>query len=55
MKNQSLIISKIQRAKTNHILHLLLTFVTAGAWMFIWILVAISNSLERSRLERLLK
>jgi len=32
---------KVARPKTNHILHLLLTIVTAGLWLIIWIGVAI--------------
>lgn len=31
------------RKKTNHILHLLLSIVTSGWWMPIWMLIAISN------------
>ena len=35
-------ISKPKR--TNHILHLLLSIVTAGLWLPIWIIVAIVNA-----------
>ncbi len=31
----------IRRQGTNHILHLLLTVLTAGLWLVIWILVSI--------------
>ncbi len=31
------------RKKTNHILHLLLSIVTSGWWMPIWMLIAVSN------------
>ncbi len=33
------------RDKTNHILHLILCFVTLGVWLFIWPLIAFGNSL----------
>lgn len=34
------------RTKTSHILHLLLSLVTAGIWIIVWILMAQSNSLR---------
>jgi len=33
--------------KTNHILHLILSILTAGTWLIVWILVAASNSNKR--------
>lgn len=32
-----------QRKQTNHILHLLLSILTAGLWLIVWLLVADSN------------
>ncbi|QYW07909.1 membrane protein [Streptomyces phage RedBear] len=32
---------------TNHVLHLLLTLVTLGLWVFVWIIVALSNKETR--------
>jgi uncharacterized protein (DUF983 family) len=29
---------------TSHVLHLLLSIITAGIWLIIWVLVAVSNS-----------
>jgi len=46
---------KIKGQKVNHILHFLLSIVTAGIWIIVWILITISASIERSRLEGLLK
>lgn len=40
-----------QMTKTNHILHLLLSIITAGFWVPIWILVALNNASKRSALE----
>jgi len=31
----------IRRKGTNHVLHLLLTVLTAGLWLIVWILVSI--------------
>ncbi len=34
------------RDKTNHILHLILSLLTFGIWLFVWALVAWSNSMQ---------
>lgn len=44
-----------KKKRTSHILHLILSFITLGVWIFIWILVAISNSTENSRIDREIK
>jgi hypothetical protein len=36
--------TKHTQPTTSHLLHLLLTVVTAGLWVFIWLLAAWSNS-----------
>jgi hypothetical protein len=33
--------------KTNHIFHLLMSLVTAGLWIPVWIIVGIANSTRR--------
>lgn len=43
---------EMSKKKTNHILHLILSLLTGGLWIAIWLLVGISNSLENSRLDR---
>lgn len=35
---------KANRKKTNHVLHLLLSVLTAGLWLPVWFLVAFKNS-----------
>jgi hypothetical protein len=35
--------------ETNHVLHLLLTLVTCGLWIPVWILVAIVNAFSEKR------
>ena len=39
---------KIRRYETSHVLHLILSIITAGIWIPIWILITISNSMARS-------
>lgn len=46
---------KLARIKTSHVLHLLLSIITAGLWLPIWLLVAFSNVIERKRAERRIK
>jgi uncharacterized membrane protein (DUF106 family) len=47
--------SKMSNYKTNHILHLLLSIITFGIWIFAWILIAQSNSSKRKRIEDLIE
>jgi len=44
------------RAKhnTSHILHLLLSVITGGLWVPVWLLVALSNYMERARCDRII-
>jgi|GEM_PF-1700478 len=46
----SVMLSK--KKKTSHLLHLFLTVITAGIWSIMWILVAVSNASENSRIDR---
>lgn len=45
----------IKNQKVNHILHLLLSILTGGLWLIVWILISISASMEKKRLEKVLK
>lgn len=45
---------KLDRSKTNHILHLLLTVFTGGIWAFMWLSVTIANAVSRYRANRAL-
>ena len=40
-----------QRKKTNHVLHLLLTLVTGGLWLIVWLLVDNSNRRHNRQLD----
>lgn len=37
------------RPATSHILHLLLSVVTMGIWVPVWLLIGISNSMEKGK------
>jgi uncharacterized membrane protein YvbJ len=41
-----------KKKKTSHLLHLLMSIITAGLWIIIWILVTISNSNENAKIDR---
>ncbi len=38
--------------RTSHVLHLILSILTLGFWAFIWLIVALSNSLENWKINR---
>lgn len=40
-----------KKPKTSHLLHLLLSVLTVGFWVIIWIIVAVNNSIECSRID----
>ena len=44
-----------ERYNTNHILNLLMSVLTAGLWLPIWLLVTISNANERAKIDKRLK
>ena len=46
---------KLRRMKTNHILHLLLSIVTIGWWIPIWLIVGLNSVIERGRIEKRIK
>lgn len=45
-------LAKIQKYRTSHLLHLVLSIITAGFWVPVWLLVTISNANERQKAER---
>lgn len=49
-----LLIAKRDDQKTSHVLHLLLTVITFGLWLPVWVIVAVSHRLERRRIDRLI-
>lgn len=49
--NKDILLAKYNSYRTNHILHLILSILTGGLWVVIWILCGISNSIERKKIE----
>ena len=43
----------IDKCRTNHLLHLILSLFTFGFWIIIWILVIAHNIQTKKRLEKL--
>jgi hypothetical protein len=43
---------EILSKKTNHVLHLLLSLITAGFWVPVWIMVACANCSARNDIRR---
>lgn len=44
--------SELSQHKTNHILHLILTILTAGLWSFFWIVSSASTVQEQNKIRR---
>jgi hypothetical protein len=53
--NTMLLIAKREDQKTSHVLHLLLSLITFGLWVPVWILVAVSHRIERARLDGMIR
>lgn len=47
--------TKINNTKTNHILHFLITFFTAGVWIIPWVLIASQNSSQQQQLNKMME
>lgn len=43
--------NNLNRTKTNHILHLILSIITVGIWIPIWIIVSINNGTKKTIVE----
>ena len=47
--------NKLATTKVNHILHLILSIITAGIWVIAWILISISVADEKRTYRKQLK
>ena len=47
--------NRLAAHRTNHILHLILSLLSVGWWIPVWMLVALSNGIERSRARNQLR
>jgi hypothetical protein len=43
---------RLEKYKTNHILHLLLSVFSMGFWLPVWLLVSASNANERMKSQK---
>jgi hypothetical protein len=56
MNNEIFVLqAKLAAAETNHILHLILSVLTFGIWVVVWILVTLNNKLKRNSIRRALR
>lgn len=57
MKQAQLIIEtdRLAKMKTSHILHLILSIVTVGWWIPVWIIIGLNTVIERGRIEKRIK
>lgn len=51
-KSRDQLIAKRADHQTNHVLHLILSIITIGFWIPVWLLVAISHANERGKIDR---
>lgn len=50
--NESQLLAKRADHKTSHILHVILSVITGGLWIPVWLIVAISNASQRAAIDR---
>lgn len=41
-----------KKKKTSHLLHLVLSVITAGFWLPVWLIVVISNNNENTKIDK---
>lgn len=49
------LMAKRQNYQVSHVLHLLLSVITVGLWIPVWLLVSVSHANERAKIDRKLK
>lgn len=49
--NEQIFVLNSQKKNTNHILHLILSLLTMGLWLIVWLIVAISNNSHNKRIQ----
>ena len=50
MFKQTNMYAEIDRNKTNHILHVIISVVTLGFWVWVWCAVSADNCIKRNRI-----
>jgi len=50
--NEQIFILNSQKKQTSHILHLILSIITSGFWVIVWVIVAVSNNSHNNRIQK---
>lgn len=50
--NNAALLLEMRKKKTSHVLHLILSILTAGVWLFVWWICALSNAWENHKLDK---
>ena len=50
--DQQVAVMLSSKKNTSHILHFILSLLTAGVWVIVWIIVALSNNIENGKIDR---
>ncbi len=51
-QHTAVLLNKLNKYETSHGWHFIASILTGGLWVFMWILFAISNAIERGKIER---
>jgi len=55
MEDIEKLLANQNKAKTSHVLHLILSIITAGVWLPVWILIALINQQRCANIDRKIK
>lgn len=48
----NVVLLEMRKKKTSHILHLLLSLITGGLWIIVWIICALSNRSYNAEIDK---
>lgn len=51
-QHTAVLLNKLNKYETSHGWHFIASILTGGLWIIMWILFAISNAIERGKIER---
>ena len=55
MKSEAALLAKREDHKTAHVLHLILSVISGGLWLPVWLVVAFSHANERAKIDKKLE
>lgn len=50
--DQEVAVMLSKKPKTSHIFHLIMSIITVGTWVIVWVLMIINNNIEDARIDR---